>query len=243
MSDKIINQALYSGERTGRFFAMKIESQEKESEIRRKIIQVCQRLYQRNMLAAADGNVSYRLSDKKILITPTGKPKAFIGIDDIAIVNIEGGILEGQPSSEKMMHLQIYRSCPQAVCVVHAHPPTAIAWSIAYPELKELPSSGLSEVILAVGKIPFVPYARPGTIDMGEVLKSYLPELRAMILSRHGALTWGESLDEAVGGMERIEHSCEILFKAERLGGITDLPKEEVNYLKELRRKIGDKIL
>lgn len=141
------------------------------------------------------------------------------------------------------MHLEIYRECPQARAVVHAHPPTAIAWSIARPDLACLPSHALSEVILSCGDIPFVPYARPGSQAMGENLISFLPRYRALILARHGALAWGESLEEAWKGMERIEHSAEILWKAVTLGGLTFLPDDEISALRTLRQRVGDHLL
>ena len=207
------------------------------------IVEICRRLHNRNMLAAADGNISFRVSDNEIFITPSGIAKAFMKPDQMAVINLEGQILKGKPSTERLMHLEIYRTCPKAKAVVHAHPVTAIAWSIAKPNLKKIPSECLSEVILACGDIPFIDYARPGTQDMGSVLKSYLPEYRAMILRRHGAVTWGEDLEEAYRGMERIEHSAQVLAMAEQMGGLHPLPDDEVQYLYELRKKIGETLL
>lgn len=215
----------------------------KAQRVAREIVEVCERLHRRNMLAAADGNISFRISDDEILITPSGVAKAFMDVEQMAVINLQGETLVGKPSSEKLMHLEIFRASPKAVAVVHAHPPTAIAWSIARPELKQLPSNCLSEVILATGDIPFVPYARPGTEQMGENLKAFLPQYRAMILRAHGAVTWGESLDEAYRGMERIEHSSQILATALQLGTLNPLPQSEVEYLYELRKKIGDVLL
>lgn len=208
-----------------------------------QILEIAKRLYARNMLAAADGNISMRLSHNEILITPSGVPKAFLRMEDLALISIDNQILWGKASSERLMHLEVYLRCPEARAVVHAHPPTAIAWSIARPELRALPSTCLSEVILACGEIPFVPYARPGTSEMAQNLAPFLPESRALILSRHGALCWGESLEEAWMGMERIEHSAEILGRAQQLGGLTSLPEEEVAVLKEMRHKMGKKLL
>jgi L-fuculose-phosphate aldolase len=207
-----------------------------------EIVEICRRLHSRNMLAAADGNISFRISDDQILITPTGISKGFMAPDQIAVINLKGEILSGRPSSERLMHLEIFKTT-KAKAVIHAHPPTAIAWSIAQPQLSKLPSDCLSEVILATGDIPFVPYARPGTEQMAEVLKPFLPKHRALILRNHGAVAWGEDLDEAYRGMERIEHSAQILATAQQLGGLHALPKEEIEYLYELRKKIGDILL
>lgn len=207
------------------------------------ILEICKRLHTRNMLAAADGNISVRLNDNEILITPSGVAKAFARPDQVAVIDLEGQVLKGKPSSEMLMHLEIFRKCPKAKAVVHAHPVTAIAWSIARPDLEKLPGDCLSEVILATGDIPFVDYARPGTQMMGEVLKKFLPQHRALILRRHGAVTWGEDLEEAYRGMERIEHSAQVLAAAQSLGGLKPLPADEVKYLYELRKKIGDVLL
>lgn len=214
-----------------------------EIETRLKMVEVCRRLYNRNMLAAADGNVSVRTHDNYILITPSGRQKAFIDPGEIAVLSSTGEVFSGAPSGERLMHLEIYRLCRDAKAVIHAHPPHAIAWSLARPELEELPADHMSEVILATGGIPLVPYARPTTEAMGTVLRKYLPHSRALILGRHGAVTWGEDLEEALNGMERIEHSSQILWLAEQLGGSKPLPKEEIAVLHEMRRKMGDKLL
>ncbi|SES90022.1 L-fuculose-phosphate aldolase [Nitrosomonas marina] len=207
------------------------------------IINIARRLHQKNMLAAADGNISCRVSENEILITPSGISKAFMVPEEMALISLDNQTIQGEPSSEKKMHLTVYRQNPLAKAVVHAHPPTAIAWSVARPDLTCLPSHAVSEAILACGDIPFVPYARPGTQAMGDNLKQFLPHYRALILSRHGALSWGETLEEAWMGMERIEHSSEILWKAHALGGLTFLPDEEIAELRALRQRIGNRLL
>lgn len=212
-------------------------------DIKNDIIRLAKQLHTKNMLAAADGNISYRINENEILITPAGKPKAFLQPEDLAIITINNDILKGHPSSERLMHLSIYQQCPKARCVIHAHPPKAIAWTIARPDLQELPSECLSELILSAGYIPIAPYARPGTQTMGDVLAPFLPSCRIILLARHGALSWGEDCQEALNGMERLEHTAEILFYAHTLGGLTPLPMEEINILREYRKKIGERIL
>ena len=211
--------------------------------IKSKIVSICRKLNQKNYLASADGNVSYRISDRQILITPSGVNKSEMEASQIALMTSQNQILEGMPSSERLMHLEIYKRCPKAKAVVHAHPPTAIAWTIAQPNLRELPAECMSELILAVGRIPIIPYARPGTAQMGEALATFLPQHRVMILARHGALSWGEDLDEAYNGMERLEHSAQILKMALELGGLSSLPSGEVAALREMRKKLGERTL
>ncbi len=211
--------------------------------IESELLKACELLHQKNYLAAADGNLSYKKSKDEILITPSGKMKAFLQENDLCLMDSHGESLKGKPSSEKIMHLMVYQNCPEAKCVIHAHPPHAVAWSIAKPDMSFLPAAALSEVLLATGGIPIVPYARAGTVQMGEVLRPFLKDYRVMILARHGALAWGEDIEEAYRGMERLEHSSEILFKAQLLGGVTSLPDEEVEALKLMREKIGKRTL
>ena len=182
--------------------------------------------------------MSVVLEDGRIAMTPSGVAKGRTEPGDLAFLDRSGAVLGGRPSSERLMHLAVYRACPEARAVVHAHPPTAIAWSLARPGLAFLPSDALPEVILAAGSIPIVPYARPGTAALGEHLLPFLPAHRLMILARHGAIAWGESLEEAYNGMERLEHVCQILQSAHLLGGASPLAA-----LREARLRSGGRLL
>src|SRR5664279_2959630 len=195
------------------------------------LLDACRRLHAGGLLAASDGNLSVRLPNGLIAMTPSGVPKAKVRLGDLAHLQLDGTIEGGRPSSERSMHLAIYRAVPEAKAIVHAHPPTAIAWSLARPELKELPSEGLPEVILAAGRIPIVTMAMPGTEDMGTHLLPFLPAHRLLILARHGGLCWGEHMDEAAGGMERLEQVAKILWLAETLGGAKPLAASELEEL------------
>jgi L-fuculose-phosphate aldolase len=209
---------------------------------RRALVAVCRRLHREGWVAACDGNVSVRAGER-ILITPGGRYKAVVRPDEIAEMCISGEVLAGQPSSERVMHLEIYRRCPEAAAVVHAHPPMATAWGIAFADRGELPVDAVAEVLLATGGVPIVPYARPGTPAVAEVLRPLLPEHRVLVLSHHGVVCWGESLDEAYFGVERVEHSAKTLFAASLLGELRRLPQAEVDFLRATRRKLGSRVL
>ena len=206
-------------------------------------IAACRSLHNQGLLAAADGNVSVRLENGRIAITPRGVPKASLRVEDFAMLELDGTILQGDPSSERLMHLAVYRNAPEAMAVVHAHPVTAIAWSLAHPEAKELPSDSLPEVILAAGRIPLVPMAMPGTESMGGNLTPFLPAHRLMILARQGGLAWGGSIREAAGGIERLEQVAKILLAAEAFGGAKPLAESEIASLRALRAKLGPEII
>ncbi|MDH5387993.1 MAG: class II aldolase/adducin family protein [Gammaproteobacteria bacterium] len=214
-----------------------------ERQIKEDIIKTAIRLHHKNMLAACDGNISYRVDDNTILITPSGVPKFLLQENDIALIDINGKVITGEPSSEMLMHLEVYRMRAEAKAVIHAHPPTAVAYSIAYPDAEEIPGKSFSELILAVGKLPIVPFQMPGSLEMGTALHPYIKNSKVMVLARHGAISFGEDLVEAYNGMERLEHSCEILLKAKSFGAVTELDDQTIDRLYAMRKKIGDKTL
>jgi L-fuculose-phosphate aldolase len=208
-----------------------------------EIRDACAQLHARGLLAAADGNISVRLPDDSVLLTPAGVNKARLAPGSLARVTLDGAILEGRPSTERAMHLAVYRASADARVVIHAHPPIATAWTLARPAMTELPTDALPELLVAAGRVPIVPYARPGTEEMGAVLLPFLPAHRLLLLSRHGALAWGESMEEALNGIERVEHSALILKAAEELGGSTPLPPLELEALRAHRARIGPRLL
>lgn len=209
---------------------------------REAICDACRRLHARNLLAAGDGNVSVRLGDGRILLTPSGVNKDRLRPEDLALLGPDGEVQSGSPSSEAPLHLALYRACPEARAVAHAHPPTAIAWTLARPGLEALPCDALPEVLLATGGVPIAPYARPGTRELAEGVLPFLPHHRLLLLARHGAVAWGETLDEACDGLERVEHGAQILLAAEALGGAHPLPKGELEALRALRIRLGPRL-
>jgi L-fuculose-phosphate aldolase len=103
----------------------------------------------------------------------------------------------------------------------------------------ELPAEAISEIIMGVGRIPIVPYARPCTESLSNSILPYVPDNKVMILARHGVLSWGQDIMEAANGIERVENCAFILAQAHMLGGLTDLPEEEIKALHEIRQKRG----
>ncbi len=191
-----------------------MDSQERS--LRLEIIKVCRKLESKGLIAASDGNVSCRAGEKCILITPSGVSKGDLGPEEIAKASMQGELLEGplRPSSEIRMHLHVYRMRPDVFAVVHAHPPVATASTLAgFP----LNSKVLPEVWLMLGKVPVAPYATPSTDEVPQSIDPYVIDSRAILLSRHGALTFGASLMEACMRMEKLEHFAKILSYASML--------------------------
>lgn len=211
-----------------------------EFDARRQIVEVGRRLWQRGYVAANDGNLSVRLTDGRIVVTPTGVSKGFLEAETLVIVNDRGVKLGGrlEPTSEIRLHIFAYARRPDVRAVVHAHPPKATGFSVAGVPLAQCV---LPEVVLSLGDVPTAPYATPSTEEVADSIERFIDGYSAMLLKRHGALTLGSDIFEAYWRMETVEHVADIALVAKLLGGASPLSDEEVRKLLKVREKLGIK--
>lgn len=198
------------------------------------IVRVCRRLYERGLVAGPDGNVSVRLADGSILITPRGRSKVDVAPDDLVVVNLDGAVLDGRgaPSSELRMHLKIYQRRGDVRAVVHAHPPTATGFAVAG---ESFVAPVLPEVILQMGEVPLVRYGTPGTDALADNFELYLDDHDAFLMANHGATTVGATLELAHQRMESLEHAARIVLAARALGRVNQLSPTDVQALQALK--------
>jgi L-fuculose-phosphate aldolase len=211
-----------------------------ESGLRADIVEVGRRMYARGYTASNDGNISVRLGADRLLMTPKSVCKGFMTPDMMCITDLEGRKLQGErdPSSEMLMHLEVYRQRPDVQAVVHAHPPTATGFAVAGIPLDR---AVLAEVLTTLGSIPIAEYATPSTKELPEAVRKYIKAHDGMLLANHGALTVGADLFGAYFKMETIEHFAKISLVARLLGRENLISREEVLRLQELRGTYGIK--
>ncbi len=210
-----------------------------ERQLREEVARVCRRLWWSGLIAGPDGNVSVRLDDERLLVTPAGLSKVDVKAEDLAIVALDGRHLGGElrASSELKMHLRIYGRRPDVRAVVHAHPPVATAFAVAGEDFM---APVLPEIILQMGGVPLVPYATPGTDAVPDALDPFLTNHDAFLLANHGATTLGVTLREAHQRMESLEHAARIIRAARELGRVNRLDEAEARALAGARRKDGE---
>ena len=207
-----------------------------EHELRRQIVRVCRRLYERGLIAGAEGNVSARLPDGHILITPAGASKIDVCEADLVVVSRAGQGVAGAAtaSSELGMHLRVYARRPDVRAVVHAHPPVATAFAVAG---EDLTAPVLPEIVVQTGGVPLVPYATPGSDALADALEPFLPLYDAFLMANHGATTTGPTVSVAHQRMESLEHAARIIFAARVLGRVTSLTNDQLRPLLALRQE------
>ena len=189
---------------------------EMSKEVKQTIIKISRKLYQRGLVVATDGNVSVRTSEG-LHITGVGTVLGEISEESIATLNERGECVETKsttPSSELEMHLEIYRQRDDVKAIIHAHPPYCTAFSLSKEAALDC---RLTEIEATLGEIPIAPPAQPGTAAVARSIRTLIRTHDAIILSNHGALTVGKSLEEAFGNMERLEHYARICYLAKTL--------------------------
>ena len=206
---------------------------------RSELVAAARRLHQAGWVANHDGNISLRLTGKRLLITPTAYSKADVDDGSLIIVDLEGKVLEGRkkPFSELELHLAAFRARPEVEVVLHAHPPTATAFGLAGHELAPL---AMPELVVSLGdRIPTLPRAMPKTPEAVKNVEAAAARYDAMLLAGNGALTLGADLSQALLRMELVEHYAKILAAARPLGGVEPLPAGDLAKLLEARKKAG----
>lgn len=208
-----------------------------EYAIRREIVEIGRRMYDKDFVAATDGNISFRLSDDRILITPTGSCLGFLKHSELVLIGSDGSTRSpGRPTSEYRLHLEVYQQRRDVQAIVHGHPPVCTAFSVAGETLDRCV---LPEVVFTLGAIPTTPYGTPTTDEPPRMIREYIGSCDAMILDRHGTLTVGPTLLDAYYKLEKIEHTARIILTAKTLGRVQVLSNEQVDKLLQARNDAG----
>jgi L-fuculose-phosphate aldolase len=192
-----------------------------------EIVEVCRRLHARDLIGAAEGNVSVRLAPGRFLVTASGTNKGHLTPADLVVVDAEGDRRSGagRPSTEIRMHLAAFAARPDVGAIVHAHPITAVALTVAgLPPPNDL----VPEAAVTLGEVGVARFATPGTDEVPASLAPLLPRHDVMLLERHGAIALGRTLAEAFDRMETLERVARIALVARLLGRCEPLPEDAV---------------
>ncbi len=192
-----------------------------------QLVMIMQRVYENEMTTTSGGNISVMDEEGVIWITPGGIDKGNLTRDDIVWVTPDGEIHgKHAPSSEFPFHRAIYEARPDVKAVLHAHPPALVAFSAAgvCPRTDILPNTRR-----ICGEVEFVPYALPGSEELGEkIAKSFAAGKNMVILENHGTVTAAEDLFQAFMQFETLDFTARIQIKARILGEPRKITEEEL---------------
>jgi len=204
-----------------------------------EMIEAGRRLWLRGLVSGTDGNISCRIGPDRVLSTPTGVSKASLSEELFVITDLDGNVIEGKlaPSTELKLHLAAYREREDIAAVIHAHPPAATAFASAGIEPDV--STTAEAALLFPNGIPIAPYSLPGGKQLAEAARKCFAGHKAVLLERHGAVTLGNKISDALAAMEAVENAALTELYIRALGGAKALDKAEIEKLRELSAERG----
>jgi L-fuculose-phosphate aldolase len=210
-----------------------------EARLRNAICEIGALCYQKSFIVGTDGNISARMADGTLLITPAGAMKGFLQPEHMAHVDMQGAVVDDGPrcSTETGIHLVSYEERPDMKAVLHCHPPHAVAMTIAGIDLQQ---PVIPEIIVTIGGIPTAPFGTPGTHELPDSIRDIVRCSDTVVMQNHGSVTLGVNLLDAFKKLDMLEHTARILWLAHTVKGDLDpLPPEAVKKLLDTRRKLG----
>lgn len=202
---------------------------------RKEVARFMRRLYKQGLTTTSGGNISHRISDELIIITPSATDKGRMKWREVGIMTIQGKNLtpELKPSMENEMHLSIYTKKEEVSAIVHAHP----LFASAYTAMRCKINTNLTAEAKAIcGDPGFVEYALMGTSKLASLVADKILTKDILLLENHGILTTGSSLLQAFDKLEVLENAARMTMIVELAGKKKPLGKSKIQELERLFR-------
>lgn len=200
--------------------------------MKQKIIAIGQQLYAKDLTFSTSGNISVK-TEKGILITGSGTVLGCLEEKDIILIDENGKELqEGKASSEKMLHVEIYKKRPDVKAIIHTHPVHLTTFAVCHEALKE---PIMSENILYFEDIPVAPYAMPSSMELVHNTVKYLDKRDVVMMANHGAVAIADTIDKAFLKMETAEYWAKVTLNTKIMGNPQNLSKKDVQDLINLK--------
>ncbi len=193
-----------------------------EAKAREAITRFAKSIFDRGLTCGSSGNISQRLTDGTLLVTPTGSSMGFLDPAQISKLDAQGNQLSGdQPTKEVALHTAFYDTRAQAGAVVHLHPTHSVALSML-PDVD--PDNVLPPLtpytLMRLGKVKLLPFFLPGDPGMGEAVRGLAGKRSAVLLANHGPVVAGKSLEAAVYAMEELEETAKLAILTRSLDAV-----------------------
>jgi len=207
--------------------------------IKEEIVRVGKKLWDRQYVDGNGGNITYRITKDRVICTPTLLSKADLTVDDLCLVDLEGNQVagKGKRTSEVYLHLEIYKTVPEARAAVHAHPAHATAYAITG---RVPPTCVIPEQDVFVGAVAISPYETPGTREFAKTIVPYAKDHNTILLANHGVICWADTPTHAEWYVEIVDTYCRTLMLAAQLGApVTRIPPDKKAVLLEIKKRLG----
>lgn len=194
---------------------------------RQEIVSVARSLFDRGLASGSSGNISVKLDDGTVLLTPTNASLGRLDADRISHLAEDGALLSGDPpSKEAFLHLAIYSARSGACGIVHLHATYSAAVScMAGLDAQSCLPPLTAYFVMKIGSLPLIPYHRPGDDRLAATIAQLAPDHDALLLANHGPIVAGVTLKSAVDAIEELEETAKLFLL---LRGSTTRPLDDV---------------
>jgi L-fuculose-phosphate aldolase len=202
---------------------------------RKEVAHFMRRLYKFGLTTTSGGNISLRLPDDVVAITPSSTDKGRMKWEEVGLLTISGENLtpELKPSMESGMHLSIYKKRKDISAIIHAHPLFASSFTAMKMKIN---TSLTAEARAICGSPVFVPYALMGTVELATLAAKNIAKSDILLLENHGILSAGPNLVSAFDKIEVLENAAKMTLIAEFTGKKKALDKAKINEIEKLFR-------
>ena len=192
-------------------------------DVKEEVLATAKTLLRKGLVEGTAGNISARMPDGSVCITPSSVDYEAMTLDDLCVIDLAGEVVEGErgPSSEKLLHLACYRAFDDVQSVIHSHPVYATMFAVAH---QPIPACIDEFSIYVGGEVPVTEYGQSGTHDVGNNAVACLAERGAALLANHGMVAVGPSPARALHITALVERSAQIVWGAMVLGQVHELP-------------------
>ena len=199
----------------------------------KKIIEYGKLCGEKNYTPGYSGNISARYKDG-MLITTSGSSNGYLSENEIVYTNFEGKSLEEgkKPSSEKFLHIEIYKQRPDINYIIHVHAPYLSSFASAG---KDLMAPIMAENVFYFGGIPLADYALPSTMELVENTVKFFDKFDAVLMANHGFVVASKTIEDAYMKLELAESYAQVVLNTRLLGGAKILSDFEAEEILKLR--------
>lgn len=204
-----------------------------KNKLEKQIIKYGKMCGDKNYTPGYSGNISARYKDG-MLITTSGSSNGYLEKKHIVETDFEGKSLEKgkKPSSEKFLHIEIYKKRPEINYIIHVHAPYLSSFASAGKDLME---PIMAENVFYFGGIPLADYALPSTMQLVENTVQFFDKYDAVLMANHGFVVASKTIEDAYMKLELAESYAQVVLNTEILGGAKRLTEVEADEILKLR--------
>lgn len=193
-------------------------------DLKERLVETARELLRRGLTEATAGNLSARLPDGTVAMTPSSLPYETMTTDDLVVVDLDGNVLEGErpPTSEKALHLSCLREHDDLGAVIHCHALFASMFAITH---QPIPCVIEEFDIYVGGEVPVAEYRLTGSDELGSEVARHVGERGAVLMANHGLLTVGKDPEQALKVASLVERTAQVVWGARALGDVVPLPE------------------